>query len=56
MSDKEYAYLYIPKYLSDWLKRKAQTEHRSFNNYVSLVLEEHYHKNRKEVQECTLRQ
>lgn len=46
-SDKVYAYLYIPKHLAEWLKNKAQEEHRSFNNYVSLVLEEHYLKEKR---------
>lgn len=50
MSNKEYAYLYIPKYLSDWLKQKAANEHRSFNNYVSLILEEHYRKQKEAAQ------
>ncbi len=53
MSDKEYAYLYIPKYLSDWLKRKAAEEHRSFNNCVTVILEEQYRKQKEEAL-CTL--
>ncbi|MBC7120966.1 MAG: hypothetical protein H5T33_05260 [Candidatus Methanosuratus sp.] len=47
MSSKVYAYLYIPEYLSDWLKRKAEEERRSFNNYVNLILEDYYRKHRE---------
>jgi len=53
MSSKVYAYLYIPEYLSDWLKRKAEEERRSFNNYVSLILEDHYEKQTGRALRCT---
>ena len=33
--------LYLPKTLIAWLVRQAEANHRSLNNYIKVVLEEH---------------
>ncbi|MEM2099605.1 MAG: transcriptional regulator [Candidatus Bathyarchaeia archaeon] len=33
--------LYLPKTLIAWLTKQAEASHRSLNNYVTLILEEH---------------
>jgi len=54
-SGKVYVYLYIPKDLAEWLKREANKERRSLNNYVSLLLEDYYQRRRRDVL-CTSQQ
>lgn len=51
-ASKAYVYLYLPKDLAEWLKERAEEERRSFNNYVSLILEDYYERNRG-VARCT---
>lgn len=33
--------LYLPKTLINWLISQAEAEHRSLNNYIAVILEEH---------------
>lgn len=54
-SDKVYVYLYLPRSLTEWLKENAVRERRSFNNYVSLILEDYYEKQKGAVR-CISRQ
>ncbi|MBC7113226.1 MAG: hypothetical protein H5T34_04300 [Candidatus Methanomethyliales bacterium] len=54
-SGKVYVYLYIPKEVAEWLKHEANKERRSFNNYVSLLLEDYYQRRRREAL-CTSQQ
>lgn len=41
--------LYLPKTLIAWLAKQAEANHRSLNNYISIILEEH---KKKEVAPC----
>lgn len=43
--------LYLPKTLTDWLKKQAEKDHRSLNNYLSVILENH---KEKEMEACIL--
>lgn len=51
-ASKVYVYLYLPRELTDWLKENAVRERRSFNNYVSLILEDYYEKQSGRVLRC----
>lgn len=51
-ASKAYVYLYLPKDLTEWLKERAEEERRSFNNYVSLILEDFYEQHRRAAR-CT---
>jgi len=42
--------LYLPKTLIAWLTKQAENSHRSLNNYVAVVLEDH--KKEKEIAPC----
>ncbi|MEM2999569.1 MAG: hypothetical protein QXX34_03475 [Candidatus Bathyarchaeia archaeon] len=44
--------LYLPKTLIAWLDKQAEAEHRSLNNYIAIILEEH--KKAREAQACIL--